>query len=348
MRYPPPIHLTVSTLFLFLSMLVTLPADAQQAYFSTTGEIDDPFFNQQTFALGFSRDVIAVGSRFGGDDVSFRTWTHSGGTNAAGDFIAANGFDSLLNFTMNVGSFENNNGGDGNDAWLTTVNVTDGGALPVAIVAGTAELSVRSPFLFGIGAFALDLVGPADAMQVVGNDTLDSLKFGTTGPGNETADYFAGPNQEITGDLVVAQTGNARLNILTGRSLTVGGRTTVNGGGVLFVDANSTFDANGDITVDGGTFVDENVGTLLAANGNNLLATNSGQVETSRDFLFVEDIATINDGADWTHTGVITAGSNAGNGTITVDGTGSTLNVTGRLELTNGGNLGVVNVRNNA
>ena len=111
-------------------------------------------------------------------------------------------------------------------------------------------------------------------------------------------------------------------------TLTVAESTLIDG--ILTVDETSTFNANGDITVDGGTFVHENPGFTLVASGNNLLATNSGQVETSRDFLFVDDIATINDGADWTHTGELTAGGNGG--TITVDGTGSTLNVTGPLD----------------
>ena len=71
MRYPPPIHLTVSTLFLFLSMLVTPQAQAQEAYFSVEGEIVI-IGAEQFFALPFIRDVVTTGADEEG--VSFRTW----------------------------------------------------------------------------------------------------------------------------------------------------------------------------------------------------------------------------------------------------------------------------------
>ena len=113
MRYPPPIHLTVSTLFLFLSMLVTLPADAQEAYFSFTGEIVN-IGDEQGFDIDFNRNVVTAGPD--AENVSFRTWNYSGGTNAAGDTIAANAFDTLLAFDINGTTFENDDSGTGFDA----------------------------------------------------------------------------------------------------------------------------------------------------------------------------------------------------------------------------------------
>ena len=240
--------------------------------------------------------------------------------------------------------------------------------MPTTIPSGSHAISVGHFNDTVTGEFAVDLVGPADAMDLIGLSTgsLDSLKFGTDADSIATANYSVTSDQQFAGEVVVAQTGGGVLEISNSSSFAAGGLITVNGGGTITltngtlnanggvfldfnafmtVDETSTFNANGDITVDGGTFVHENPGLTLVASGNNLLATNSGQVETSRDRLFVDDIiATINDGADWTHTGSLTA---VGNGTITVDGTGSTL-VTGPLDVTNGGDRGVVNVRNNA
>ena len=390
MRYQPPIHLTVSSILMLLSMLVTPPAQAQEAYFSVEGELfdDDNSFEQVPFNIVFNRDVTTTGA--GAENVSFRTWNGSGGTNAADDFIFSNNLDCRLTIDIGNDSFFNVDGGTGIDAWLTNAGIAARGeALPDTIPTGSYSLihTVENEEDLGDVIFetiAVDLVGPADAMKLGGfggpsdRNNIDSVKFGTTGIGDDAATWEVSTVEEVFSSIVVAETGNAALEITgAGRlslegsgpsqgisqlTVNIGGTTdVVDGGGLevdgtttvlgtLTVDETSTFNANGDITVDGGTFVDNNVGSLLAANGTNLLATNDGQVETSAIVtgIFGGQTATINDGADWTHTGQLSVGVGNGGGTITVDGTESTLNVNGLLDVSSSGNRGVVNVRNNA
>ena len=66
------------------------PAMGQpKAYFSLEGDFNVGG-DQHDFLFDLSR---TVGS---GEDLRFRTYTWSGGTNAAGDIIAASSFDSVL------------------------------------------------------------------------------------------------------------------------------------------------------------------------------------------------------------------------------------------------------------
>ena len=139
------------------------------------------------------------------------------------------------------------------------------------------------------------------------------------------------------------------LNVTNGAVLTTGtGPTNIRNTGTLTVDETSTFNARGDITVDGGTLVNENAGATILSSGRTLLATNGGQVETIgvNFFVFQGQTATIGSGSTWTHNGTLNAGLNGGDadGTITVEGNGSILNVSEGLDINNG----VGNLQNNA
>ena len=179
------------------------------------------------------------------------------------------------------------------------------------------------------------LVGDIDGNQGAGTINLDGSGSSLTQTGASV--LFLGNIDTVNNE------GEHAINVTNGAVLTTGtGQIFISDTGTLTVDETSRFIAIGDITVDGGTFVNLNTSIrqdLLAANGKNLLVTNEGQVETTSNDMFIGDgqTARINSGADWIHTGNLFVGSVNGNGTVTVDGTGSTLNVGNVLLLSDSG-----------
>ena len=321
MRYAPPIHLTVSTIFLFLSVLVTPPAQAQEAFFSFQGEIVNPGDSVAVRLINF-RDVGAP------ENISFRGWTHSGGTNAAGDNIAASGFDGSLGFFNFVQApAVNLDGGNGLDPWLTFPGIAmGGGTLPTTVDQNT-DMS-NPPFLTiqgqnnSTGPFAVDIVAPVDAFAVLGpasvNGTprLESLSFGTTGSGDIAALYLVGPNavNEFSGRVEVGKSGNAILGIPDTRSFTCedldvgfGGIIQVEGtltceddliirnsGGIDFVQ-DGTLTVNDGMDINGGVFVAPERGTFnlngdLFVFGGGLFSTNQGNPLFLNSLLVVTEV----------------------------------------------------------
>ena len=352
MRYPPPIHLTVSTIFLFLSVLVTPPAQAQEAYFSFTGQIADAD-DQPLFLLEFARDIATTGNS--AENVSFRTWTSAGGTNAAGETIAASSFDSelLFAFDNNEQSVTNDDGGDGRDAWLTNAGLAaNGDALPAIIPSGLTFVRLSEFNNDATGPIAVDLVGPADAMVLRGSDpdgnisSLNSLAFGTTGIGPSNATLEITQGTVVIGGLTVGVTGNATLEI-DDATLDVNGEATIRSGGTanvvvggrletgftvvqgrLTVDATSVFIPSR-LIVDGGELVSSGVFILPTDTANPdsfSVILDGGQMQTANNFS-VTGTASITDEGSWSHAGAFNVGFPDNFGDLTVSGNGSVLNV---------------------
>ncbi|MEM1027353.1 MAG: PEP-CTERM sorting domain-containing protein [Planctomycetota bacterium] len=268
-------------------------AAADEAYFSIEGQITAALGRHQVF---FDLDR-PVGS---GENLLFRTFTHSGGTNAAGDTITASGFDSVLDL-FNAGGggvvASNDDGAGGSDALLSWPGVAPagGGVLSPDPLPGLPgyRLTVSDFGSNNTGPLAVDVVAPADALALThlvpttaapgGLSQIDSVKFGTrlggaSGPlGTEAATWTHtdGSLIEIADELVVANTGNARLTIGSG-SIEVENQVTINSGGTvelaggelatdtLAVSMGGVFDFrdgmlglntfDGDLVQDGGTF----------------------------------------------------------------------------------------------
>ena len=362
------IQLTVSTILLILSAVVTLQAHAQTAFFSLEGN-----FNIEGDQIGFD---ISLSRQVDFDElISFETFASDGGTNSAGDVILDGGGDSELSVRNGSGTIAaDDDSSVGRFDSLLTMSEGDS-PLPSPFPSGRYVVGVTD-FDDEADPFAVDFLGPANAFLLNGfspggTATVSSLKFGTLSDGETASATLRNERRDlsIVGPLVVGQVGNARF-LQTGGSTTVSGTTTVRFSDSLIVDAGTfnadgdinilnsgqfsvsgagNLNANGDISVHGGTLRVDNMGQNLLAPGNRLTATNGGQVQTDRStLLFAQAAATIESGANWTHTGELSVGSNFGNGFITVEGDGSTLDVSDTIELTNGGNRGVLIVKNNA
>ena len=157
--------------------------------------------------------------------------TSSGGTNAAGDTITANGFDTILEINVGGDIRVNDDGGTGFDAWLTNAGIaSQPNALPMTIPTfnGSYFLSLGHFNGTQTGSYAVDLVGPADAMVLGsiarGGTRIQSLSFGTNGDGEAAATYDEIGSNAVTVEesVIVAQTGSALLKIDNNNSLEVG------------------------------------------------------------------------------------------------------------------------------
>lgn len=284
---------------LTVATLASAPAvaHAQQAFFSAQGGIDTAG-DQVAFDLDLSRPVTSA------EDIRFETFTFSGGTNAAGDTISASSFDSTLNLQSTSSSavnVSNNNGGVGNDALLAFSGIADsGGTLPTPLPAEAYTLTLNELGNNAAGPFAVDLVGPANALSFSGPSAtstarLESLAFGTIGTGTAVATYNVGSNDQINGAVTVGATGSGLLSFNDGDdTLTAGGLVRANAGGTITLNS-GTLNANGGVLIDGGTL--RGNGTINATNG----VTNAGTVvlDSTFDSGFFGDL-TIN--GDYTQT----------------------------------------------
>ncbi len=82
-------HISLLIVLLVAAFLTAGPAMGQSAYFSLEGDFTINA-DKHDFLFDLTR---SVGS---GEDLRFRTYHFSGGTNAAGDTIALGSFDSIL------------------------------------------------------------------------------------------------------------------------------------------------------------------------------------------------------------------------------------------------------------
>ena len=303
-----------------MMMVVSRPAatHAQTAYFSLEGDIVAAG-DEINFGIDLTR---SVGSS---ENLLFLTYTYAGGTNYAGDTITASSFDSDLHFYdgLSVLHGQDDQSGPGFDALLSWT-VGDTPLNPDPLLAGHYRLNLQEYMNNNTGPWAVDMVGPADAMTFTGatgifSSTIDSLKFGTTGGG--TAMYNHGSTVNLLGDLVVAATGNAELNVDAG-TLTVGGQTTINSGGTIEIDG-GTLSAVGPVLVDGGTFT-YNSGYFYLASSGTFSAVNDATVDFSGS-LNINSNKTyrVRSGSDITFGGYVDVGGNS-DGVLIVEGAGTT------------------------
>jgi len=127
---------------------------------------------------------------------------------------------------------------------------------------------------------------------------------------------------ELT-DSAVMETGTGAIQVLKTGQLNVAG---------------GTFNGHGHVTVNGGT-INHTGGEFRLDAGRNLTVVNDGQV-TLEGVRFIDGNAVyhVNTGGDLTINSLFGIGWNAGAGTLTVDGPGSTLTVNSTLQLGSGDN----------
>jgi hypothetical protein len=246
-----------------LVLSLASPVFAQSAYFSLQGAVN-VVGDQHDLFMDLSRSVGSA------EDLRFVTYTHTGGTNAAGDVIAASGFITDLSLFDGGGNLRGQDiiSGPGSDALLSWAGVQTGGTPlnPDPLPADNYRLNLQEFGNNATGNWALDLIGPADALTFTGGaptgtSTLDSLKFGTTGGGTATYNQSSG-TFDLLGQLVVANTGSAGLN-LSGGTITVNGTTTVNAGGVLNLSGTGQINLLGDTTLSSSSALTQDGGTVV-------------------------------------------------------------------------------------
>ena len=310
----------------FATVAVTLASStmAQDAYFSIEGTGD-----MGRFDLNLAN---SVGSS---QTLRFETFHHSGGVNAAGDTIAAGSFNPGLvladSTETNVGLNLNGKSVPSMDSLLSWSGVAAQGTFLFLdpLSAGDYALSMF-PVSGGGPAvpYAIDLVGPAADMSLNSFDfglgsNVSSLKFGTDTAGtpatlNSSADFL-----NISGALVVAQTGEAQLNLNSG-TLQVAGTSSVNAGGTVSHTAGS-FTALGDLNLDGGNY-DLNGGDLNATGAINI--NNGSTFEYASGTFNPGTALNINNGGTFG----VSGGTSALSG-ITVNAGGSINHTAGTLDI---------------
>ena len=176
-------------------------ARGQSAYFSLEGDVNVPL-DEYDALFDLTR---AVGS---GEDLRFRAYTQAGGLNSAGDVIPNSGFDAQLSLFDSANALRGQDlTSAGPDALLSWPGITVVGTPlnPNPLPADNYRLNLLAgPSGPPVGPFAVDLIGPADAIVFTGgtpinNATLTSLKFGSTGGG--TATYRLAADVNNTGTL---------------------------------------------------------------------------------------------------------------------------------------------------
>lgn len=322
-----------------------VPAFGQEAYFSFQGDFNT-IADQHDFNFDLTRTV------FDTENVQFITFARNGGTNAAGDVIAADvtGIDSVLDLTdSTLLQHGFNDDAFGVDSEITWTQASGVALNPNPLPVESYRLNMIEFNNNDTGSWAIDLVAPADAITLTGStptgtSTVDSLKFGTDSATGAAATFNQIATLNLTDVLVVASSGKAVFNN-TGAT-TVGGQIDVKTGGILNANA-GTFNANGNINLNGGTLT-FNASTFQWS-GSNLNASNGGQVNQTGDYTLNNGrTATIESGADLMATGYFDVG-NVSNGTLIVDGVGSTFtSAGGYTEVGLGGSTGVATFRNGA
>ncbi|MEQ8835932.1 MAG: hypothetical protein RID07_03925, partial [Lacipirellulaceae bacterium] len=162
----------------------------QSAYFSLEGGINVPI-DEYDAMFDLTR---AVGS---GEDLRFRAYTQVGGVNSAGDVIPSSGFDGQLSLFDSGNTLRGQDRSSaGPDALLSWPGISFATPTPLSpdpLPVDSYRLNIAHSMIFGspVGPFAVDLIGPADALVFTGgapvnNATLASLKFGSTGGGTAT------------------------------------------------------------------------------------------------------------------------------------------------------------------
>ncbi len=224
-RHPYRLSIVTAIVTVLSIFSSTTPAMAQDAYYSWQGQFQSAT-DTQSFVFGLTNSVNSA------ETLHFNTWSHFGGTNAAGDLVASGGFDPILSlFDGDGASYGANDDGYvfdplsiNRDAYLTWLTQAPNPAAPGI----TTDPLISDGYVVKLTAFggsfpspwAVDLVAPAAKMAFTGlqatGSTIDSLKFGTTGAGANAAtiDIFQLDTLTIASDIYVGYTGKGTLTSL--------------------------------------------------------------------------------------------------------------------------------------
>jgi len=334
-------------------------ASAQQAYFSIEGEITNALGQHDIF---FDLPTGATTS----DELFFLTYNNAGLNNAAGDATQASDVDPVLDlFSFDAGLSASNDDGAGGpnsgfDSLLSWPGIAEsGGTLPATGLpaADDYRLTFRDFGDNSVGWWGLDAVGPAskliltqmipEAANPGGVSVIRSLKFGTTSldPTPATFDYIGLSDLMITNDLV-----------LNSRALLQHDQGEITVGGTLDININSTYnltggtlDLDGDLDIDFGTMNISSPATLDRAAGTSINLNNGGTLVHNPGTVFSGTDLNIAGASDASFFGFFGLGTSA-DGTVTVDGTGSSFAIDSAFNTFWGqsGNNATLNVTNDA
>lgn len=188
-------------------------------------------------------------------------------------------------------------------------------------------------------------------VNVIGGGTLNAGKLNvatsTTGATGFVTVQDSGSTVNLLADLTIgSSTGGAgMLEIQNNATFNTGtGTTTINPTGTVNVGllGNGLFNANGAVNIVGGALDVGDSDDFDLAAGLTLTASNGGQVGFNNDYT-IDNGTTfeINSGADLTATRLDIGASGQGDGTLIVDGAGSTVTVTGPFSIWRKGSASV-------
>ncbi len=241
-----------------------------------------------------------------------------GGRGALGQLVVSN--DATASFGYNAGSEGTLEVGVSNfNATQGFVNVLGGGTL------NAGHLNIATSNTDATGFVTLQ-----DAGSTI--DVLADLTIGSATGGAGTLDVLANGTLDtrIGSTTTINATGTINVN---GGDLNINGNTTVRG--TLDVSGGSA-SLLGDVLIDGGTW-SQTAGTIRRVVGGTTTVSNDGLIDWATVGMNVADGQTllVNSGGDAVVPRFDVAGFsliNAGGGTLVVDGTGSTVTVSGDSE----------------
>jgi len=307
-------------------------AFGQAAYFSFQGNLST-LGAKEDFGINLARSVTNA------ETLKFQTYSRNGGTNAAGEVIAANasGIDSVLELFDGANASRGNNDDQSaspviRDSLLSWAALQSLGTPlnPSPLPSGAYRLNLSASNNNATGPWTTDLVGPADALSLSsatasGSSSISSLKFGTTGAGANVATLNTAGALNIGGTLTIGNTGNGTMNV-TGGATIVSGATNVNAGGFLTISG-GTFVAQSDVVLNGGKLTAIGNSTFSLAAGKTVTAYNSAQVNFGASYDINNGCQySLQSGASLATVAILSIGT-LGNGLLTVDGVGTTLTV---------------------
>lgn len=357
----PYIIVTFRTVFIFFlfTLPTTLPTTTllAQSGISLEGIFTDDA-QTQVFDFTLPNDATPANPLY------FRTWSHAGGTNLAGDIISSGGFNPTLAISVLNGSVvaQANNGGAGLDSLMDYNTPTSGFdiAIPDPLLAGSYFLTLeqQNNHLYGLsGNWAVDLVAPELSLESITEVNIGSLfdisKVTVLGPKaawNNTANLNiqnGGVFNIRAGGSAINSTGS--IGNLSGSF----GVATVTGAGSTWTTSNFdigkygsgilNIEAGGRVYSDSGRIGKETDSTGVVT----VTGTDSHWNNTSRFYIGGGGAGTLNieaGGSVITEDGFI-GNAEGSTGVVTVTGAGSHWNNTLFLHVGNRGN-GTLNIQN--
>jgi len=203
----------------------------------------------------------------------------------------------------------------------------------------TGRLNVLGGSTLQTGTINVGQSSAATNVQA-GTLTVDGVGSTLTQTGASTLTVGDDINPNVVSDVILSNSGV--MSSGTGAIL-------IQNSGHLNIDSTSTFNANGTVTVDSGTITRGNNSTSFnLASGLTLTAMNNTQIDFTGSYEI--DLGTtfdIQSGADLSAF-ILDIGTTSGDGTLVVDGAGSSVTMTGDSYWGDGGNTANATFRNGA